>query len=354
MALLRCLVVAVLALALAPATALGVDVQLRGPDRGHRRQRVGANSLEISKSGDRHVITATGASGTRSTPIAPRTRSTWWSVARREERHRTLDQGDDVFTDNGVPDAAQRRPREGTDRFTANGVSTPVSVAGGDDVDTITTGNGGDVLAGGDGNDTLDGRGGVDDYFGEGENDTIEARDGLAERISCGAGTDLARNDFTDIIAECETRRRRGRRRLRHRRRLQRRRRADLPGRGEIFENGVDEDCDGRDNVNLDRDGDGFTRPVDCDDGNAGIRPNAPEVRGNAVDENCDRRAAEFAAARHGGLEPLGGRAARSRCCARSSCATRRPGARSCCAARDAVARSTAHAAGRCGGTSRR
>ena len=31
-----------------------------------------------------------------------------------------------------------------------------------------------------------------------------EARDGAAERIACGAGSDEARNDFTDIIAECE------------------------------------------------------------------------------------------------------------------------------------------------------
>ena len=45
----------------------------------------------------------------------------------------------------------------------------------------------------------------------------------LAERISCGAGSDQARNDFVDIIAECETRRRRRRRRLQLVRRLQRR-----------------------------------------------------------------------------------------------------------------------------------
>ena len=68
-----------------------------------------------------------------------------------------------------------------------------------------------------------------------------------------------------------------------------------LPGAPEIFENGIDEDCDGRDNVNLDRDGDGFARPVDCDDARSGIRPNAREIRGNRVDENCDRRAEPFA-----------------------------------------------------------
>jgi len=37
-----------------------------------------------------------------------------------------------------------------------------------------------------------------------------------------------------------------------------------------------------------DRDGDGFNASVDCDDGNAAIRPGAREIAGNAVDENCD------------------------------------------------------------------
>ena len=74
------------------------------------------------------------------------------------------------------------------------------------------------------------------------------------------AGTDTADNDFTDIIAECE-------------------RGIDgdsdgfssavdcndavagiHPGAREVFENGVDEDCDGRDNPNLDRDADGLGR----------------------------------------------------------------------------------------------
>jgi hypothetical protein len=152
-----------------------------------------------------------------------------------------------------------------------------------------------DVLAGGPGNDTLNGLGDVDDYFGETGDDTIEARDSTAERISCGAGDDKAHNDFVDIIAECE-------------RGID----ADgdgfstavdcndgaanvFPGAREVFENGADEDCDGRDNANLDRDADGFPVPVDCDDGNRNVRPNTPEVRGNAVDENCDRRADPFA-----------------------------------------------------------
>ena len=123
----------------------------------------------------------------------------------------------------------------------------------------------------------------------------IEARDGHPERIACGAGQDEADNDFIDIIAECE-------------------RGIDgdrdgfstavdcndaaagiFPGAAEVFDNGVDENCDGRDNPNLDVDRDGFARPLDCDDGNAAVRPTAPEIRGNAVDENCDKRAEPFA-----------------------------------------------------------
>ncbi|HEX5621768.1 MAG TPA: MopE-related protein [Solirubrobacteraceae bacterium] len=179
--------------------------------------------------------------------------------------------------------------------LTSPNVTVPISAAGGNDVDSMFGGAGRDTLAGGPGNDALNGRGGIDSYFGEAGNDTIEARDGLPERIACGAGTDLARNDFTDIIAECE-------------------RGVDadhdgfssavdcndgsasvFPGAPEIFGNGRDEDCDGRDNVDLDVDNDGFKRPLDCNDNNRRIRPNTPEIRGNRVDENCDRRALPWA-----------------------------------------------------------
>jgi hypothetical protein len=183
----------------------------------------------------------------------------------------------------------------GNDRFRADAIASPISVAGGTGDDDIATSGGPDVLAGGAGDDILRGNSGVDDFFGETGNDTIEARDGRAERISCGADTDEARNDFTDIIAECE-------------------RGIDgdhdgfssaidcndsapniFPGAPEVFDNGVDENCDGRDNPNLDRDGDGFAQPGDCDDANAAVRPNALEIRGNPFDENCDRRADPFA-----------------------------------------------------------
>jgi Putative metal-binding motif/RTX calcium-binding nonapeptide repeat (4 copies) len=182
----------------------------------------------------------------------------------------------------------------GNDTLSTLGVSTPMQIAGGTGNDQLSGGAGADVLAGGAGDDTLTGGAGADSFFGEAGDDVIEARDGVPERIACGAGDDQARNDFTDILAECE-------------------RGIDgdgdgfssaadcndanagiHPGATDVPENGVDEDCDGRDALNLDRDHDGFAVPVDCNDNNAKIHPGAVEVRGNNVDENCDRRAQPF------------------------------------------------------------
>ena len=162
------------------------------------------------------------------------------------------------------------------------------------------------MLAGGVGNDTLDGGGGVDDYFGETGDDTIEARDGHAERIACGAGTDEAHNDFIDIIAECE-------------------RGIDgdsdgfssavdcnddaaniFPGAPEVFDNGIDENCDGRDNPNLDRDGDGFAQPGRLQRRQRGDPAQRARDPRQPVDENCDRRADPFAELGAVVVQPVG------------------------------------------------
>jgi hypothetical protein len=66
------------------------------------------------------------------------------------------------------------------------------------------------------------------------------------------------------------------------------------PGAVDIPENGVDENCDGADAVILDRDRDGFPRPLDCNDNDARVHPGAVDIPGNRVDEDCRGGAAPF------------------------------------------------------------
>ncbi|HKG64223.1 MAG TPA: putative metal-binding motif-containing protein [Solirubrobacteraceae bacterium] len=56
----------------------------------------------------------------------------------------------------------------------------------------------------------------------------------------------------------------------------------------DVPDNGVDENCDGADAINLDRDADGFQRPADCDDANPSIKPGVRDIPDNNIDENCD------------------------------------------------------------------
>jgi hypothetical protein len=277
---LRSIAVAVLALALLPAAASAATVD-RDAQTGSITiiDDVGvADNIFVQRTGDVDTISRDGGgltnnsgdcSGGGAAPVACPAGSSF-----------AVDLGD------------------GNDVFDADDVRAPVNVAGGSGNDNLAGSMGPDVLAGGPDDDTLRGEGhdgGIDDFFGETGDDVITARDANPERISCGGGTDEVDNDFTDIIAECE-------------------RGTDSdndgfstavdcddgaanihPGAPEVFDNGVDENCDGRDNPNLDRDADGFAQPIDCDDGNGAIKPGALEIRGNAVDENCDRTAEPFA-----------------------------------------------------------
>ena len=163
----------------------------------------------------------------------------------------------------------------------------------GSDADNqLYTGGGGDVLVGGGGSDLL--------HAGDGS-DQLFARDGLAEGVNCGDGTDFAQVDDVDTTVDCEV----------VDASADARPDADVdgvrkpvdcndgvagihPGAPETLDDGIDQDCDGTDTIDLDRDRDGVPRPQDCDDNRAAVRPGALEVPGNDVDENCDERKAPF------------------------------------------------------------
>lgn len=62
------------------------------------------------------------------------------------------------------------------------------------------------------------------------------------------------------------------------------------PGVDDIPYNGIDEDCDGTDLIDVDGDGHAAEHQggTDCDDTNAAIHPGAWDIPGNGIDEDCD------------------------------------------------------------------
>lgn len=174
-------------------------------------------------------------------------------------------------------------------------------IAAGPGNDVVSGNDAGNVLDGGAGDDRLQGGGGADSYTGGAGADALFARDGIGERVDCGSETDTGEADTTDQLVDCEgvavssalvpdvdgdgaskpsdcnddnA--------------------AIRPGAADVPENGVDEDCSGADAVNLDRDGDGFLRPSDCNDSDPRIHPGAVDIPGNRIDEDCSGRAAPF------------------------------------------------------------
>jgi hypothetical protein len=66
------------------------------------------------------------------------------------------------------------------------------------------------------------------------------------------------------------------------------------PGATDVRDDGIDQNCDGVDAVNLDRDGDGENRPGDCNDSNPAIHHGAKDIPGNKIDEDCTGGPAPF------------------------------------------------------------
>jgi Putative metal-binding motif/Bacterial pre-peptidase C-terminal domain len=57
------------------------------------------------------------------------------------------------------------------------------------------------------------------------------------------------------------------------------------PGATDIAHDGIDQNCDGHDN--LDGDADGYPTPQDCNDNQSSIHPGATDIPDNGIDEDC-------------------------------------------------------------------
>ena len=117
--------------------------------------------------------------------------------------------------------------------------------------DVITGSALGNRLLGLGGDDTIDGGAGADTIDAGDGADHVNSRDGLAELVDCGTGVDTLVADDVDVTDGCENEQR-----------------SNL--------------------LQIDVDGDGAARPVDCDDSSAAIRPGAIDLLDDGIDQNCD------------------------------------------------------------------
>ena len=166
--------------------------------------------------------------------------------------------GDDGLTGSAGDDELRGGP--GAD--VVSGADGNDALAGDDGPDTLSGGAGSDALTGGAGNDRLDGGSQADGYDAGTGDDDVNAFDGTAENIVCGDGVDRVDHDLSDTFSA-----------------------GDCEGRVLL---GFTPPPFALDPRPRDRDRDGSFAGTDCNDLNAAIRPGAPDIPGDGIDQNCN------------------------------------------------------------------